>query len=136
MRDFFTKDVGWKVFSLLVAITIYFTVQGVRKDRTPNEALGQWESKTFVNLPVLIVSAAADVREFKVNPDTVNVTIRAASDMMAGVTEKEIQVHVDLTAVESARNLRQRVVISLPAGVTLVRATPAEVSVVVPPKKT
>ncbi|MSU58897.1 MAG: hypothetical protein EXS35_12150 [Pedosphaera sp.] len=60
MRDFFTKDIGWKIFSLALATFIYFTVRAVRQ---------------------------------------------------------------------------KRVVISLPAGVTLVRAMPAELDVVVPPKR-
>src|SRR5262245_47350466 len=110
MRDFFTKDIIWKVISLLVAMTIYFTVQEVRKDRMPSELLGQWESRTLTNQPVLIVSAAADVRQFKVDPDVVNVTIRARPEVMIGVIDRDIQVHVDLTDVESARNLRKRVV--------------------------
>jgi YbbR domain-containing protein len=135
MRDFFAKDIVWKLISLFLAVTIYFTVQEVRKGRLPDDAFGQWETKTFTDVPVIIMSAAADRREFKVFPDQVNVTIRARPEVMSSVVPREIEVHVDLTDVESARNLRQRVVVSLPTGVTLVRSSPNEVSVVVPPRK-
>ena len=43
MREFFTKDIGWKLLSLLLAITIYVIVKGTSKDRGPNDALGQGE---------------------------------------------------------------------------------------------
>ena len=40
---------------------------------------------------------------------------------------------VDLTGIEAAR-LRKRIEVSPPAGVTLVRVTPPEVDVIIPPK--
>jgi YbbR domain-containing protein len=131
MHDFFTKDFGWKLLSLLLAITVYFTVKG----RAPNETPGQWETKEFTKVPVRVTfSATAEVRDFRIEPDTVNVTIRARPEVMSGISERDIQVSVDLSTVESARGLRQRVVISLPPGVTLVRTSPSELNVVVPPR--
>jgi hypothetical protein len=40
-----------------------------------------------------------------------------------------------LTDIETARDLRRRVDISMPAGVALVNVNPAEVNVVIPPQR-
>ena len=135
LRDIVTKDVGWKIFSVVLAVAIWLTVHAISKDRGPDQALGPWENHTFTNLPVLVVSAAADVREFKVQPDSVDVTVRGRPEVILALAAREIEVRVDLTDVESARNLRKRTIVSVPPGVIVVRATPADVDVVVPPRK-
>ena len=135
LRDIVTKDFGWKMFSVVLAVAIWLTVQAISKDRGLAQTLGPWENHTFTNLPVLVVSAAADVREFKVQPATVDVSVRGRPEVISALAEKEIEVRVDLTDVESARNLRKRAIVALPPGVILVRITPNEVDVVVPPKK-
>jgi YbbR domain-containing protein len=136
MRNFLTKDVGWKLFSLALAVGIWFTIYTLSRDAlTPARPLESWATRTFPDVPVLAVSAAADVREFKVHPATVQVTVSGRPEIMTGLEEKEIRVAVDLTGIEAARDLRKRVDVSVPPGVTVVRVVPAEVGVVVPPKQ-
>ena len=69
LRDWFIKDLGWKLFSVVLAVAIWLTVYKIlqrtepcRRRRQPRAPL------TFDNVPVLVVSAAADVRDFRVNP--------------------------------------------------------------------
>src|SRR5690349_9431836 len=138
MRDWVIKDLGWKLFSLALAVVIWLVVQTIRSDSpvaTAGNPLSAWTTRTFTNLPVLVVSAAADVREFKVNPNTVDVTVSGQPGIIAVLSEKEIHVTVDLTDIEAARNLRKRIDVSTPTGVTFVRVTPADVDVVVPPRR-
>ena len=136
MRDLFTKDLSWKFFSLALAIAIWLVVRpnGDEPAKLTNP-LVTTERLAFANLPVSVVASAADVREFKVNPNVVQVEVSGRPEVMKGLEEKDIHVTVDLTGVEQAENLRKRVEVSSPPGVTLVRVEPAEVSVVVPPKK-
>jgi hypothetical protein len=90
---------------------------------------------TFTNLPVLIVSAAADVREFHVTPSAVTVSVSGRREIMAALLADQVHALVDLTDIETARDLRRRVDISMPAGVALVNVNPAEVNVVIPPQR-
>ena len=53
MRDWVTKDLGWKLFSLFLAVGIWLTVHKIYEE--PKAATGP---VTFGNLPVLVVSAA------------------------------------------------------------------------------
>jgi YbbR domain-containing protein len=97
--------------------------------------LAESKTRAFANLPVIVMSAAADPREFKVKPEAVDVAVRGSPDIVDGLAEKEIHVTVDLTDIESARDLRKRVDVSAPPGVTVIKIAPPLVDVVVPPKR-
>lgn len=131
------KDLRWKLLSLMLAAVIWGAVDNVThsKSLAVENPLQPWETRTFSALPVLVVSSAADVREFKVQPERVTVTVKGPPEIIASLVDKEIESHVDLTNIESARSLRKRVTVSLPPGVTFVRVEPFDVEVLVPPKK-
>jgi YbbR domain-containing protein len=136
MRDFLTKDLGWKLFSCALAFAVWLTVQALRHDsRSAGFApTAAWTTRTFKQIPVLAVSAAADVRAFEVKPVSVDVTVGGRPEVIGGLTEKEIRVTVDLTVIESAKDVRKRVDVATPPGITFVLAEPAAVDVEVPPR--
>jgi len=140
MRDWFIKDLGWKLFSVILALAIWLTVHKILEESAPTPVImpslpPSPVATTFTNLPVLIVSAAADVREFHVTPNTVTVTVSGQPEIMAALQADQVHALVDLTDIEAARNLHRRVDISTPTGVTLVNVDPVEVNVVIPPQR-
>jgi hypothetical protein len=140
MRDWFLKDLGWKLFSVILALAIWLTVHKILEESTPPPIVApplppSPVAMTFTNLPVLIVSAAADVREFHVTPNAVTVTVSGQPEIMAALQADRVHALVDLTDIEAARNLQRRVDISTPTGVTLVNVDPVEVNVVIPPQR-
>jgi hypothetical protein len=137
MRDWFIKDLGWKIFSVILALAIWLTVHKILEESAPPPPVTppQPVVMTFTNLPVLIVSAAADVREFHVTPNTVTVSVSGQPEIMAALRMEQVHALVDLTDIEAARNLQRRVDITTPTGVTLVNVNPAEVNVVIPPPR-
>jgi hypothetical protein len=90
--------------------------------------------RTFSNLPVVILSSAEDARNLKVNPKEVEVTVKGDPKIVNALSGKEIRVLVDLTGIGAAHDLRKRIEVSTPAGVTQVAVEPQEVQVVYPPK--
>ncbi len=138
LRDIVTKDFGWKLLSVLMAAGIWVTVKTISGGSlaTPTvNPLAEWKMRTFTNLPVIVMSAAADPREFKVKPEAVAVTVRGSPEIVEAVVAKEIHATVDLTDIESARDLSKRVEVSGPPGVMFTHVTPSNVVVIVPPKK-
>jgi len=136
MRDMLTKDFGWKLFSAALAVAIWLIVQTIRNEPvTAVNPLGTMMTRTFNDLPVLAVSAAADVREFKVKPSVVQVTVSGRPEVVSALEEKEIHATVDLAGIESAQSLRKRIDVSTPVEVTLLHVVPADVEIVVPPKR-
>ena len=140
MRDWFTKDLGWKMFSAFLALAIWLTVHKILDESAPSPVVVPLlppspVATTFTNLPLLIVSAAADVREFSVKPNVVTVTVSGQPQIMAALQAEQIHALVNLTDIETARDLHRPVDISMPAGVTLVTVEPAAVSVVIPAQR-
>ena len=133
MRDWVTKDFGWKLFSLFLALAIWLTIHKIYEDPKTASGLAVGDTVTFGNLPVLIVSSASDVRDFRVVPVTVAVKVGGPPEVMADLQANQIHAVVDLTDIQSARDLRRRVDISTPPGVTLVSVDPPKVGVIVPP---
>ncbi len=135
MRNFLTKDVGWKVLSLALAVVIWYTVNALSNNaRITNLPPQPSASMAFNDVPVLVVSSAADVRAYKVDPQVVQVIVKGNPDLVTELHKNEIHVVVDLTGIETAPYLKARVDVSVPPGVAVDRVVPAEVDVVVPPK--
>lgn len=134
LRDWFIKDLGWKLFSIVLAVVIWLTVNRilVEPGSSTESAVGDKQT-TYDDLPVLVVSAASDVRDFRVMPPAVTVTVSGAPNVMAVLQANQIRAVVDLTGIESAKKLHRRVDISLPPGVKLVSVNPSNVEVIIPP---
>jgi YbbR domain-containing protein len=135
MRDWITKDFGWKLFSLFLAVAIWLTVHKIYEEPGVASAVGAGNTVTFGNLPILIVSTAKDVRDYRVAPLTVKVTVSGPAEEMAKLQANQVRAIVDLTDIESAEDLHQPVEVSAPPGVTLISVDPAKVMVFPPPNE-
>jgi YbbR domain-containing protein len=134
MRAIFIKDLGWKLFSLLLAAFIWLTVHKIIEEPQNAAASSTSRPVTYGSLPVFIVAAASDVHLYRVVPNTVSVTVSGPPAVMAVLQANQIRATVDLTDIESARGLNRRVDVSAPSGVTLVGVDPPDVAVIFPPK--
>jgi len=147
LRSIFFHDFWLKLFSLALAVLIWLTVWlfAIRKGDSPAAVLGNahLEERIFYNIPVLVMSAAADVRDFKVSPGEVAIKVRGEAGKLQALETtlrddpqaKDIRALVDLTGIESARGLRKKIVVTTPADITFIQADPDEVEIIVPPKR-
>ena len=133
LRDWITKDFGWKLFSLFLAVAIWLTVHKIYEEPRAASGPAAGSTVTFDNLPVLVVSSASDVRNFRVAPGTVAIKVSGSPEVIADLQASQIHAMVDLTDVQSAGDLRRRVDVSTPPGVTLMTVNPNQVDVIVPP---
>ena len=133
MRDWVTKDFGWKLFSLFLAVAIWLTVHKIYEEPGAASGLVVGNTVTFGNLPVRVVSTAADVRDFRVAPLTVKVTVSGSAEDMARLQADQVHAVVNLTDIGPERDLHVPVDVSAPPGVTLVSVDPPKVGVIVPP---
>src|SRR5437867_789657 len=135
LRHLIFHDFLLKVFSLALAVLIWFTIHfASEKGGSPVTPLTlPTQQRTFAKLPVMVIFAAEDVRTFKVRPSEVEVTVRGEAKVVENLQGKDIRVMVDLTGIDAA-HLHKRIEVSPPAGVTLVRVMPQEVDVIIPPK--
>ena len=131
VRDIFTKDLGWKVFSVAVAVVVWKTIS----NEAPGDmnTLAGWETEVFTNLPVQVVSADTDVTGYTTDPQEVTVRISARPEIVKSVQATELKVRVEISSADLTSNLRKDVDVSVPDGVQLINASPAEVRVLAPP---
>jgi hypothetical protein len=132
LREWLLDDFLWKLFSLLLAVSIWVTVHhllvgGQVTLPPPNAA-----TVTFGNIQVLIMARAADVHNYRVRPEVVSVTVSGSPAAISVVQANSIRVSVDLTDIESAKDLDRPVDVSMPPGISLVSVSPPRVSVVIP----
>jgi YbbR domain-containing protein len=133
MRDLFTKDLGWKLFSLLLGVVIWLTVHRILEPKS-STASEQGSTVTYDNLPIEIVSGTGDVRDYRVAPASVKVTVGGPEEIMATLQASQIRAIVDLTDIKPDDDLHRAVDISPPIGVTLISVEPSRVAVIPPPK--
>ncbi len=139
LRNLVFRDFWLKLLSFVFAVLIWLTVKKVflsREIASPIAAFGnQPVEQNYVNVPVLVIFPAAELRTVDVEPSEVQVTVQAELKALQTLKPQDIRAQINLTGIESARNLRKRVEIILPAGFTYTRVVPDEVEVIVPPKK-
>ena len=136
LRNLLLRDFWLKLFALALAVLIWLTVSFAQSggghslfgNRTQPE-------QTYYNIPVLVVSAAADVRNFKVHPSEVAVTVQGDAKTLQSLQARNIRALVDLTDIESARGLSKRIEVTTPPGITFVQSDPDQVDVIGPEKR-
>jgi len=132
LREWFIKDLGWKLFSLVLAIVIWLTVNKILGESGYSAEPSAGDKLTYDDLPVVVVSETSDVRNFHVTPAMVAVTVSGPPRDIAVLQANQIHAVVDLTGIESGKELRRHVDVSTPTGITLVSVKPSYVDVIVP----
>jgi YbbR domain-containing protein len=132
-REWLLDDFLWKFFSVILAVVIWLTVHRilVGGQAAPTSITSQ--GVTYENLPVLIMARAADVHNYHVQPETVSVTVNGTPEAVSVLQANSIRVSVDLSDIDSAKDLFKTVDVSMPPGITLVKVSPARVTVLAPP---
>ena len=134
MRDLLVKDLPWKVFSLALALVLWLTVHRIYEEPQTPEVPQAAKTEVFGNIPVLIISTASDVRDYRVIPTTVSVTVSGPPDIMDKLEENQVRPMVDMTEIGDVKDLSRRVDVSTPPGVTLISVIPPKVGVILPPR--
>ncbi len=136
LRNLLLQDVWLKSFSLALAVLIWLTVSfaqsGGGRTFFANPATPE---KPYDDIPVLVMSSAADVRSFRVKPNEVRVIVRGDAKVLQDLQARDIRALVDLTGIESARNMRKQIEVTTPRGITLVQVIPDQVEVLMPLKR-
>jgi YbbR domain-containing protein len=135
MREWITKDLGWKLFSLFLAVVVWLTVHKIYEEPRQSAVAANDNTVTYGNQQVLVVSTAADVEDFRVAPNAVSVTVSGPPDVMAILQANKIRATVDLSDIQTNLDLKRRVEVSTPPGVTLVSVNPSRVGIIMPPPR-
>jgi YbbR domain-containing protein len=133
MRDLFTKDWAWKLFSLLLAVVIWFTVHRTLGESNTPATPAEVSTLAYRNLPVALVSAGPDVHQYRLLQTTVAVTVSGSPEIIGILQANQVHATVDLSDTNLINSQKLRVEVSVPPGVTVVSIKPASIGVLPPP---
>src|ERR1044071_6389349 len=110
LRNLVAHDFWLKLFSLVLAFLIWLIVwKAIGKGVSPLAAFtNPTPEQNYVNVPVLVRLPAADIRNVKVDPTEVRITVRGEAKLLRDLQPRDIRAEVDLTGIESARGLHKR----------------------------
>jgi hypothetical protein len=131
-KDVILNNFAWKVTALVLATAVWLTFKWERHGealelRTPDSLLKLTSSADFVGLPVRVLKSPGDFREFRLSPNTIDVTIAGESALLKKLRGSDLLAFVDVTLMgeDVITNLVQ---IHGPPGIQLVQADPAVVT--------
>jgi YbbR domain-containing protein len=134
LRHIFLHDFWLKLFSVVLAMALWAIVfvDTQSKELAPVPQVQSPVERPLYNLPVIVMSAAEDVHAYKVIPDVVTVTVQGEKEAIQKLQPKDIRVLLDLTGIQSARDLTKNVEVTTPPGFSVVRVAPKDVRVILP----
>src|SRR5690242_1318005 len=96
LRQLFFEDFWLKLFSLVLATLVWFTVSfAIQRDVSPIAPLNiVTTERTFSNLPVDVVFSAEDARTVRVMPKSVEVTLHGEPKTLNSLQSWNIRVSV------------------------------------------
>lgn len=124
-REFFVTNRWQKLFALFLAILIWLAVHsGVTL--APEDPPGHGHQE-FVDVPLLVLTPAADLGRYRLQPESVRVLLRGDPSILKVVNARTIEAFVSL-AEDSPMGTRP-IHVYPPAGTALISVEPAEVLV-------
>jgi YbbR domain-containing protein len=133
MSKLLYQDFGWKLFSLLLAAFIWYTVQKIIEEpkAAPNSPANIEE--IYTEVPVAFLTTAADRRQFQAVSNTVSVTVSGPPTAMNTLQRDQIHALVNTSGFDpKGRHTDLPVEVSVPAFVTVLEVTPASLQLQAP----
>ncbi|MGC9034493.1 MAG: CdaR family protein [Verrucomicrobiia bacterium] len=123
-----TKNLGRKIGSFLIAIFIWIAIYSSQHDvrlgaRTATAV------RTFPNHPITVLKIATDSYGYRIVPSNVDVTLKGPAKLLNSLTEKDIEVYINLTDVVDVVKVKKKVLIFTPEGINIVDVNPPFVTV-------
>lgn len=118
-------NLAWKILSFFLAVLIWLTVrQSIDRPGDPDAATPT--TRTFDRLPIRVLTLAADLNRFRVQPAEVSVVLGARPALLDRLTAADVEVYVNLAAGPPAAGQRQAVHVNAP-GAQVLAVSPTEV---------
>jgi YbbR domain-containing protein len=135
MRNLLTKDLGWKVFSLILATALWLTANRILHENNVPVTNTSMSPVTYDSLPVTLVSTIADVHGYHFAPVTVKVTVTGPAEVMNKLQADQLRAKANVSGAALTRGQLVDVEISAPPQVAVVSVEPDKIMVMPPPPK-
>jgi YbbR domain-containing protein len=93
-RNLFYEHRWQKLFALGLAVLIWLTVRSTQGLKIIEDTAD--EARTFRDVPIVVLTSAADLGRYEVNPAMVQVELRGLPNAMVNVSPALIEAYVNL----------------------------------------
>ena len=126
-RRLFLHNLGWKLFSLLIAIIIwntYYLTGGTFLDRYLE---GEVKELQYPGFRPRIMKRQVDTRQFRIQPAQVDIAVSGSRSIVDDLQLKDILVYVDPDDYRDGDTNPVPVNVHVPSGVSVTKIDPSEV---------
>ena len=116
MRDFFRHNLWQKIFSLILAVLIWFTVNA---EISLGRGFGVSDDvrQTFNHMTVDVLRNPRVPERFTIDPPEVTVTISGSPAAVRGVSREALEVYVNMVETEVVAGFPHKVNVRAPSSV-------------------
>lgn len=125
-KTLFQENFWQKLFALGLAILIWLTVsssEAVRFGELDVEAVQE-----IADVPIVVLTRAADVWRYEVRPERVSVTLRGSAGLLGAVTAMRMEAYVNLVEQDQSTG-DVEIHVNAPVGTRVVEVDPPRVKV-------
>lgn len=124
--DTFTRDLGWKLLSLVIAVAIYATLWPRTRSGVDDPSRRGTQS---YEVEVGILAGADHSGQFTVNPRTVTITLRGPKDTLDRTSRTQVHAYVNLVDPGTAPRQAKRLFVQPIPGLEIAQINPSQVLV-------
>ncbi len=128
-REAILQNFWLKLFSLVLATMIWFAIFGAQTNLRPERAVLGNVTRKFERVPVTVMKSAADLRAFRVEPSTVEITVSGPLAKVQALTPGQLEVFISLTDVNDTVGLTKKILVHVPHDIALLNVSPSEASI-------
>jgi len=129
VRDAVLHNFWLKLFSLVLATMIWFAIFSAQNSPRADRPLFGNASVKLQHVPVTVMKSAGDLRNFQLEPGTVDVTVQGPRAKAQVLTPGSLEVFINLSDVTDTVGLTKKILVHAPPDFTVVKVSPAEVRI-------
>lgn len=131
MRDYVLHNFWWKLLSLLLAALTWLTIRTAleREQALRQSPLVSRYERSFMDVPVTLVTAATNASRFRIEPATTTVDVSGPADQLQKLQKGDIHAYIDLSDVGDEKQLRRSIKAQVPGELKVDKIEPASTTV-------
>jgi YbbR domain-containing protein len=130
-RNFLQNNFWLKLFSLVLALLIWFSVRFYNKYdiQAPRSPLSRFPTRDFIEVPIQSMKATENTPRCMIEPARVDVTVTGDRSLLKNLSAKDITPFVRISDDQRVGVSSNQVQVYTPPGISLLEVIPAQVRV-------
>ena len=130
-RNFLQNNFWLKLFSLFLALLIWFSVRfyTIYDVQTARNTFKLSSRLDFLLVPIKVLKSTANTQSCKIDPALVDVTVAGEKSLLQNLSARDIAPFVSLVGEQAVGVFSNQVQVYTPPGVSLMQVIPAQVRV-------